>query len=93
MTYYELGDLETAYSAANAFSKYLKGNKMVSEEKRTGSDNLCKYVIKLINYNNTNSKTDLSTLTVRLNKCKNINSRIWLLSKVNDLDRSVKRAV
>lgn len=93
MTYYELGDLETAYSAANAFNKYLKTNAMVSPEKRIGSENLCKYVIKLINYNNTNSRTDLSTLTVRLNKCKNINSRIWLLSKVNDLDRSVKKAV
>jgi len=93
MTYYELGDLETAYSAAIAFQKYLKSNSMVSDEKRTGSENLCKYVIKLINYNNTNSKTDLSTLTVRLNKCKYVNSRVWLLSKVNDLDRSVKKAV
>ncbi len=93
MTYYELGDFETAYSAANAFNKYLKTNAMVSQEKRIGSENLCKYVIKLINYNNTNSRTDLSTLTLKLNKCKNVNSRTWLLSKVQDLDSSVKRAV
>ncbi|HWA07310.1 MAG TPA: hypothetical protein VG961_12235 [Ignavibacteria bacterium] len=93
MTYYELGDLETAYSAANAFSKYLKNNSMVSDEKRTGCENLCKYVIKLINYHNTNSKTDLSSLAVRLNKSKNLNSKLWLLSKVQNLDRSVKKAI
>ncbi len=93
MTYYELGDLETAYSAANAFSKYLRNNSMVSDEKRTGCENLCKYVIKLINYHNTSSKTDLSSLAVRLNKSKNLNSKLWLLSKVQNLDRSVKKAI
>lgn len=93
MTYYELGDLETAYSAVNAFNKYLKNNSMVNDEKRTGCENLCKYVIKLINYHNTSSKTDLSSLAVRLNKSKNINSKLWLLSKVQNLDRAVKKAI
>lgn len=93
MLYYELGELEAALSAAQAFSKYLKGNSMVNDEKRTGSENLCKYVIKLINYHNTNSKTDLSSLTIRLNKCKTLNSKIWLLSKVQSLDKSVQKAV
>ncbi len=93
MTYYELGELDSALSAAQAFTKYLKGNTMVNEEKRAASENLCKYVIKLINYHNTNSKTDLSTLTLRLNKCKTVNSKIWLQSKVQSLDGSGKKAV
>lgn len=93
MTYYELGELETALSASHAFAKYLKENTMVSEEKKAGCENLCKFVIKLINYNNTNSKTDLSSLTVRLNKCKTVNSKIWLHAKVQSLDRSEKKAV
>lgn len=94
MIYYELGELEAALNAARAFSKYLKENAMVSEDKKAGYDNLCKFVIKLINYHNSSSKTDLSSLAVKLNKCRLINSKIWLESKITELDSSsVKRAV
>lgn len=93
MIYYELGELDAALNAAKAFSKYLKENTMVSDDKRSGYENLCKFVIKLINYHNTSTKTDLSGLSVKLNKCKMINSKLWLESKINRLDRSVKRAI
>ena len=93
MNYFELEDYETALSAARAFKKYLNENTMVSAEKKTGCENLCKYVTKLINYYSSNSKTDLSAISVQLNKCKNINSKMWLISKVENLERRVRRAV
>ena len=93
MTYYELGELESSLSAARAFSKYLNENTMVSEDKKADYENLCRFAVKLINYHNSRSKTDLSSLLVQLGKCKLINSKLWLESKVNMLNKSVKKAV
>ncbi|MBN8586371.1 MAG: hypothetical protein J0M37_14875 [Ignavibacteria bacterium] len=93
MIYYELEEYESALSAAKAFKKFLKENQMISDERRTGYDNLCTYIIKLINYQGSNSKTDLSALALQLKKCRNITSRSWLLSKTEHLDPAVRKAV
>ena len=91
--YYEQGDHESALSASKAFLKYLKENTLVTEEKRLTNENLVKFVIKLINFQSSKSKTDITSLRIKAEKCKSLSSREWLLSKIYQLDRSVKKAI
>ncbi|HAX49750.1 MAG TPA: hypothetical protein PK605_14935 [Ignavibacteria bacterium] len=93
MIYFELEEYESALAAVKAFKKYLNENTMVSEDKKTSYENLCKFVTKLVNYQGSNSKTDISSLAVQLKKCRNITSRSWLTEKVEHFERSIRKAV
>ncbi|MEO8512807.1 MAG: hypothetical protein ABI543_04565 [Ignavibacteria bacterium] len=91
--YYEQGDYESALSSSKAFLKYLNENTIISDDKKQANENLVKFTIKLINYHNTSSKTDPTSLMLQANKCKRLSSKEWLLTKVHELDRSVKKAI
>jgi hypothetical protein len=91
--YYEQGDYESAYSAARAFLKYLGENPMLTEDKRSGNVNLVKLIIKLINFHNSSSKTDLTSLRLQAGKCRKLVNKEWLFTKIHELDRSVKKAM
>lgn len=87
MVYYELNEFESSFSAARAFTKYLNENKMVSDDKKSSYANLCKFVIKLINFQNSRTKTDPSQLLVQAKKCKSLSSAAWLINKLSILEK------
>lgn len=91
--YYELGNYESALFAAKAFLKYMNENTMITDDKKKSNENLVKYIIKLINYHSTNSKTDISSLMQHADKCKRLSNKEWLLTKIHQIDRSVKKAI
>ncbi len=91
--YFEQEDYESALSAARNFRKFLKENPMVAEDKKSSNLQFTAFVIKLINYHNTNSKTDPTTLEMQIRKSENTVSKFWLLDKVTSLEKSARRAV
>lgn len=91
--YFEQEDYESALSAARSFRKFLKENPMVAEDKKSSNLQFTAFVIKLINYHNTNSKTDLTSLEMQIRKSENSISKFWLLEKVTGLEKSARRAV
>lgn len=91
--YYEQEDYESALSSSRAFFKYLNENPMVSEDTKVSNINMIKFTTKLINYHNTKSKTDPSSLMLQADKCKRLSSKEWLLTKIHQIDRSVKKAI
>jgi uncharacterized protein Smg (DUF494 family) len=91
--YYEQSDYESALSASRAFLKFLKENPMLTEDKRSGNANLVKLIVKLINYHSSSSKTDLISLRLQAGKCRKLVNKEWLLTKIHELDRSVKKAM
>lgn len=91
--YFEQEDYESALSAARSFRKFLKENPMVAEDKKASNLQFTASVIKLINYHNTNSKTDLTSLEMQIRKSENSISKFWLLDKVTGLEKSARKAV
>ncbi len=91
--YFEQEDYESALSSARSFRKFLKTNPMVAEDKKANNLQFTGFIIKLINYFNTNSKTDLTSLEMQIRKSENSITKFWLLDKVTRLEKSERRAV
>lgn len=91
--YYDQGNYETAFAFARSFSKYLSENNLVSDEKRLTHENFIKFIKKLINYHNSSTKTDLTSLKQQITKCRKLDHKDWLLGKVQSLDKSIRRAI
>jgi len=91
--YFEQEDYESALSAARSFRKFLKENQMVAEDKKALNLQFTAHVIKLINYHNTNSKTDLTALEMQISKSENSITKFWLLNKVSSMEKSKRKAV
>ncbi|MBZ0203867.1 MAG: hypothetical protein K8I03_12685 [Ignavibacteria bacterium] len=91
--YYETENYEAALSAAFAHKKYVKENLMLSDSRRQAQENFTRAAIKLVNYHNSRTKTDLTSLRLQIQKSKNIENRGWLLCKISSLDKSLRRAI
>jgi hypothetical protein len=91
--YFEQEDYESALSSAKSFRKYLKENLLISDQKKAANLAFTGYIIKLINYYNTNSKTDLTSLEMQISRAKDAASKQWLLSKVTSISKSARRAI
>jgi len=91
--YYERGNYDTAMASAKALRKFINENTMVSENMKAGQENFSKFMIKLINYHNTNSKTDIISLNQQIKKTSDFPGRDWLLNKTRTLDKPIRRAI
>ncbi len=91
--YYEQENYETAFAYARSFKKYLNKNNLVSPENKHKHENFIKFINKLINYHNSSTKTDLTSLQQKISKCKKLDHKDWLLGKVQSLDKSIRRAI
>lgn len=91
--YYDRQDYDTAFAFARSFRKYLNENTLVSEENKLKHENFIKYIVKLINFHNSATKTDLTSLKMQISKCKKLDHKDWLLGKIHSLDKTVRRAI
>lgn len=93
--YYDQGDYDAAYNYAKAYSKFLNGNSLISETRRESNLNFIRFVMKLINYHNEKSKTNLSALALQIEKCRELSilNRFWLAGKTATLEKSQRRIV
>lgn len=91
--YYELGQFDVALSYANSTKKFLAENKLVSDENRIWHENFYKYALKLLNFQNTKTKTEPGVLNRTISRNKKITSKQWLLEKTSALEKSVRRAI
>lgn len=85
--YYELGEIDSALSAVKAFSKFLEENSIITESKKESYAGFCKITTKLINLENTKSKTNISGLIINTQKHSTITQKRWLLKKLQMLDK------
>jgi hypothetical protein len=91
-TYFELDESEPFYSLVDAFTNYLKRNKLISETQRNNHLNFVKYTKKLMQMR-LGSRTSASELKEELNKLSNIANLPWLLEKLDDVElHHAKRA-
>jgi hypothetical protein len=86
--YYELGEIDSALSAVKAFSKFLEENSIITESKKVSYSGFCKIATKLINFENTRSKTNISGLILHAKKDSTITQKRWLLKKLQLLDKN-----
>jgi hypothetical protein len=91
--YYERGNYDTASASARALRKFINENSLVSENMKAGQENFTKFIIKLLNYHNTNSKTDLTSLSQQINKTNDFPGRDWLVDKLHSPDKSIRKAI
>ncbi len=93
MNYFELRQYDTALSLIKAHKKFIKENKIVNDETRIHVGNFLKFMQKLVNFQSTDTKTDLKILKLQLERSSRISNRQWLLGKVEELSKSARRAV
>jgi hypothetical protein len=91
--YYDQENYETAFAYARSFKKYLNKNNLVSAENKLKHGNFIKFINKLINYHNSSTKTDLTSLKQKISKCKMLDHKDWLLGKVHSLDKTIRTAI
>jgi hypothetical protein len=93
MNYYELKQFDTAYAVIKAYKKHLLDNTALNDETRLYINNFIKYTQKLINFHNTKTKSDPTSLKIQIGKTMKISNRDWLLGKAEELSKSARRAV
>ena len=91
--YYDLEDYEAAQANIRSLRKYVTENSLISKQNRTYQENFAKYTQKLINYHNSVTKTDLTSLKLQIGRTNKVTSKDWLIDRIQSLDKSVKRAV
>lgn len=91
--YYEKEEYSAALSAALAHKKFIKENLMVSDSRRVSQTNFIRAAIKLLNYHNTKTKTDLTSLRMHIQNSRKMANKNWLLGKITSLERSIRKAV
>jgi hypothetical protein len=84
-TYYELSDTEPFFSLADAFTNYLKRNKVISEYQREVYINFVKFAKKLMLLR-TGSRLTLPEVRLSLSKLKQAADLSWLLEKAGELE-------
>lgn len=91
--YYEKGNYDTAMASTSAFRRFIRESALISEDMKTGQEKFIKFINKLIRYHNINTKTDLSALSLQINKSKDFSGKDWLINKIHSLDKSIRRAI
>ena|SRR6185437_1982026 len=82
-TYFELNESEPFYSLVDAFTNYLKRNKLISEANRVSSLNFVKYSKKLMQMR-LGSHIKPEEIREDLHNTKNIANLPWLLEKLEE---------
>ena len=91
--FYDLNLISEAEDTAKAFLQFLRNDKLLNNEVRKTYSNFAGYFLKLLNAGSGNSSSNVSSLKHSLLKDKNfISGKLWLMSKLNDLESlSVRR--
>lgn len=85
-TYYELDEEEPFFSLVDAFSTYLKRNKLISDYQRTVYLNFVKYAKKLMHIK-IGGRVSLQEVKDELKELKQVASLQWLLEKAEELSK------
>ncbi|MCX6352184.1 MAG: hypothetical protein NTX03_10015, partial [Bacteroidetes bacterium] len=83
-TYYELNEDEPFYSLCDAFTNYLKRNKLISEYQRTVYLNFVKFAKKLMQLKQ-GGRGSIEELKSELETSKNVATLQWLKEKAGEL--------
>ena len=85
-TYYELDEAEPFFSLVDAFTNYLKRNKLISDVQRTVYLNFVRYAKKLMQVR-LGSKFSPSELRAEMQKLQGIANLQWLTEKMEQLEK------
>jgi hypothetical protein len=88
-TYYELDEAEPFYSLVDAFTNYLKRNKLISDLNRSNYLNFVRYTKKLMQVR-LGSKISLADLRAEMQKSQAVANLQWLLEKTDDMEQKTK---
>lgn len=89
-TYYELDEAEPFYSLVDAFTNYLKRNKLISDVQRSVYLNFVRYAKKLMQLR-LGSKFSPAELREEMKKLQGVANLQWLLEKMDELEQKSKR--
>jgi len=81
---YELEYFESAISIIDTYKHFLKNNVLLSESRRTLHYNFVNYTHSLVQFRTGSKKINLSFISNKISKSKNVFDKGWLLEKVND---------
>jgi hypothetical protein len=83
--YYELGYIDRAFYALDAFKQFINKNKNIFDDFKVMFVNFLKYFEALLRAKSGDGKIDLLLIKEELEKENNLVSRYWLIKKVNEL--------
>ncbi len=87
-TYFELNEPEPFFSLVDAFSNYLKRNKLISDTKRTTHLNFVKFTKKLMQLR-LGHHVDPIELRKELHHLKNIANLPWIFEKLDEIEKKI----
>ncbi|MBK8551766.1 MAG: hypothetical protein IPL53_12160 [Ignavibacteria bacterium] len=82
---FELNQYESALSVIDAYKHFLKNNVLITESRRVMHSNFVTYANKLIQYRTGSQKVNLSYISDKIEKSKNIIDKGWLIEKTGIL--------
>jgi len=85
-TYFELEEAEPFFSLVDAFTNYLKRNKLISDRQRTVHLNFVKYTKKLMQMR-LGSKLSVDVVRADIQEHKTTVNLPWLLEKLEEIDK------
>ena len=84
--YFELGYFEQANSLIDATKHYISRTDDLSEYFKTRESNFIKYAVELLKHKLNNKKFDKDYFVKNIAKEININSKMWLLKKADEIE-------
>lgn len=84
---FDLNNSQMALDLIKTYREFLRKDTLFSEEKKIPHKNFVKFLSYLINYSDGMKNYELSEIKERLLKEENINSREWLIGKIDQLER------
>lgn len=79
--YFDLGYYDSVLMTAENYRKFFKGNKRLSDDRKTGNDSFIDYTLKILRAKEKRDTAALGVLAKKIGKDTNVNERDWLLSK------------
>lgn len=83
--YFELNNIEPAYSLVDSYKHFLSTSKEISESHKEVFNNFLKHYFELLKLKSGQSKENISLIKSKIEKEKNIVNKFWLIEKVNEL--------
>jgi hypothetical protein len=83
--FYELGETEPVLDLILAFRAFISNDKLMHEEAKETYRRFTYFLEKMIRISLNDTAIDIDTLTIKINKSKNIVSRDWLIYKLAQL--------
>lgn len=88
-TYYETNEMLVLDSLLDSFRIYLRRNKLISKNLKTEYGNFLSFVKKLSSLL-PRQQTEIEQVRQRIEKCKSVTSKKWLLEKADELQKIKK---